>query len=266
MNGMYKLITLAMCVVAAACATVSKVPVGQANQRLNDRYADLVAARLASNPQAVEAARTSLRSLAEEASAAAGSNTDVLNRLALLRIATVAAWQGGASELVTYATSGQALCNKDGNAIRAPRDCGMLETVPIFAAVDETNESVSAAQRMPRATPAERSAVSAVANDLFDQYSSELELIFSVRPAIADSNADPALLTAIDGNTDRLLCHIVEIKAFGLIATVSDAPAALDAARCRIGDLKHQAGSAGLTMNELGCLETGVPAAECRAD
>lgn len=232
--------------------------VGAANRSLTELVNTLGQAKAANDEPRIVDTVGELRVLGEQTERAAQSGSDPLNRIALYRIATTAAWQAKDERVTRYANPGAELC--EDHSPRAPRDCAMLTIVPVLAAAAQTTDRLNVVQRMPRATDEERARVLAEAQSVLGEFSDELTLAFQARPQIVASNADPGVVDAIDTNLERLLCETMEIKTFGVFTTVSDSRSE---PLCRIGQLKAQAKAAGLTVNEVRCLDRGASVDDC---
>ncbi|UCG13236.1 MAG: hypothetical protein JSU72_01725 [Deltaproteobacteria bacterium] len=222
-----------------------------ANEQLTSYYYAKQQATQNSDYLMRESVKSSLGSLATDAAEQAEREKNVLNQIAFYRVASTAAWQAGNPNVVSHAEAGKKLCT-DRNFNRAPRDCGMLLVIPFFAGVDETTDRFNELQAEVTAAPADERASHAQATEkVFADYRAGLTSILTQRLKLANSAAHPDLLEAVDQNTGKLLCTLIEIDAVGLIATARG-----DVARavCEVHKLKVSAFDAGLNQSSADCL------------
>jgi len=222
-----------------------------ANEQLTSYYYAKEQATKNSDILMLESVKSSLGSLATDAAEQAQKEKNVLNQIAFYRIASTAAWQAGNLKVVSYSDAGKKLCT-DENFDRAPRDCGMLIVIPFFAGVDETTERFNKLQAEVTKAPADQRASYAQATEkVFADYRAGLKSILKQRPRLANSAAPPDLLKAVDQNSGKLLCELIEESAVGLIATAKgDVPKAV----CEVYKLKVSAFGAGLKKSSAHCL------------
>lgn len=221
-----------------------------ANQQLTSYYYALQTARANNDGEIIGSLAASLETLAKDAAATAEKEGDALNQIAFYRVAATAAWQAADPNVVRYATSGSAICNKGENFASIPRDCGMLLAIPVFAAADDTGQRFNDLQ-VEVTSAAARMGFQCAAEKLFAEYSDSTAAILAKRVTIAKSAADPSFIAAIDRNSEKLLCTVMENQAFGLVMMVGGDR---DAALCEIAELKRKAFAAGLSANSMVCL------------
>lgn len=222
-----------------------------ANQQLTSYYYAKQQAFQDDDWRMLENVRSSLKTLASDAAQQAQKEKNVLNQIAFYRIATTAAWQAEDLSVVSYADDGSKLC-AGGNFDRAPRDCGMLLVIPVFAGVDETTDRFN--QLQDKVLAARSDELASYATDtqkVFNAYKDGLVKILELRPKLAGSMAHPDFIKAVDENSGMLLCTHIETQAFGLITTVNEK---LSQAKCEIYMLKKSAFKAGLKQSYAKCL------------
>jgi len=128
----------------------------------------------------------------------------------------------------------------------------MLIVFPIFAAVDETTMQFEILQDKISRTPADqRKSHAQAAEKIFLDYKSALISILDRRPKVANSNAHPDFLKALDRNTGNLLCKLIGFNAVGLITS---AKGDVNNALCEVYKLKGRAFNAGLNQPSVRCL------------
>ena len=242
---------LVLIVLVLSFAGCTAFQLRDANEQLTTYYYAKQQATQTYDWRMIENVSLSLRTLASDAAEQAQKEKDVLNKIAFYRIATTAAWQAGDLNVVTYAYDGSKLCN-DENFNRAPRDCGMLLVIPIFAGVDETTYKFNKLQAEVTEAPMDQRASYAQATEkVFADYRDGLVSILKVRSQIAHSAVHPDFMMAVDQNSGKLLCKLIAKDAFGLIATArGDVPKA----KCEIYKLKESAFDAGLNQSCANCL------------
>ena len=248
---------LAMIVLALSLVGCTAFQLRDANEQLTSYYYAKQQAIQNSDYLMLESVKSSLGSLATDAAEQAQKEKNVFNQIAFYRVASTAAWQAGNLDVVSYAETGKRLCT-DENFDRAPRDCGMLLVIPIFAGVDETTERFNMVQAEVTAAPAARRASYAEATEkVFADYRDAFRSILKQRTKLAGRAGHPDLLKGVDQNSGKLLCKLIEQSAVGLIATARG-----DAARakCEVYTLKVSAFDAGLNQSSADCL----PASKAR--
>jgi hypothetical protein len=222
-----------------------------ANQQLTTNYYAKQQATQKDDWRMLENVRSSLNTLAADAAEQAQKETNALNQIAFYRIAATAAWQAEELDVVTYADKGNSLCNAE-NFKRAPRDCGMLLVIPVFAGVDETTGRLNKLQAKVTKTQAgQRAQYAPEAQTVFNDYSDGLATILEHRPKLAGSAVHPDFIRAFDQNSGKLLCQLIEIQAIGLIVTTKGDKAA---AQCEVYKLKKRAFEVELKRSYADCL------------
>ncbi len=242
---------LALIVLVLSFAGCTAFQLRDANEQLTTYYYGKQKAIQTDDWRMMENLSLSLRTLASDAAEQAQKEKTVLNQIAFYRIATTAAWQAGDLNVVSYADDGTKLCN-DENFNRAPRDCGMLLVIPVFAGVDETTDRFNKLQaEVTKAAADQRASYAQDTQKVFADYRDSLVSILKLRPQIADSAAHSDFMMAVDQNSGKLLCKLIAKDAFGLIATArGDVPKA----KCEIYKLKESAFEAGLSQSYADCL------------
>lgn len=248
-NRIFQCVALIVLVLSFAGCTAFHLRDG--NEQLTSYYYAKKQANKDTDWRMLENIRSSLNTLAADAAKQAQREKSVLNQIAFYRIATTAAWQSGDINVVTYADDGSKLCT-DENFNLAPRDCGMLLVIPLFAAVDETTDRFNKLQAEVSKAPADqRASFTEDTQKIFDDYNVALATILKHRPKLADSAAHPDFLIAVDQNSGNLLCDLIEQSAVGLIATTrGDVPKA----KCEVYKLKKNAFDTGLNQSCAKCL------------
>lgn len=242
---------LALIVLVLNFAGCTAFQLRDANEQLTTHYYAKQQANQTDDWRMMENVSLSLRTLASDAAEQAQKEKNVLNQIAFYRIATTAAWQAGDPNVVSYAEDGSKLCD-DENFNRAPRDCGMLLVIPVFAGVDETTDRFNKLQAEVTEAPADQRASYAQATEkVFADYRAGLASILKQRTKLANSTAHPDLLKAVDQNSGKLLCRLIADKAVALILTARGDEAR---ARCEVYKLKESAFDAGLNQSSAGCL------------
>lgn len=110
---------------------VRVTPAGTLQQELEDDLGKLAADRSGVQPQ--------LAALAEKAQTAAQSEPNPQNKVALYRIAALAAWQAGPasrSDIAVIASEGAAACNALPAGQQRPTDCAIIALAKPFAVAD----------------------------------------------------------------------------------------------------------------------------------
>lgn len=238
-------------VLVLGLASCTSFQLRDANQQLTSYYYAKQQAVQDDDWRMLENVRSSLKTLASDAAQQARKEKNVLNQIAFYRIAATAAWQAGDLSVVSYADDGGKLCT-DGNFNRAPRDCGMLLVIPVFAGVDETTGRFNQLQDKVLAAPSDqRASYASDTQKVFDAYKDGLVTILEHRPKLAGSAAHPDFIKAVDENSGMLLCTHIVTNAFGLIAT---AKGNVSQAECEIYRLKKGAFKAGLKQSYANCL------------
>ena len=242
---------LTIVVLVLSVAGCSAFQLRDANQQLTSYYYAKRQAIQDADWRMLENVRSSLNTLAADAAKQAQKETKALNQIGFYRIAATAAWQSGELDVVTYADKGSDLCN-DGNFNRAPRDCGMLLVIPVFAGVDETTDRFNKLQdKVTKAQPDQRAQYAPAAQKVFDDYKDGLATILEHRPKLAGSAAHPDFMMAVDQNSGTLLCKLIEIQAIGLIVTAKGSKAE---AECEVYKLKNRAFEVELNRSYADCL------------
>jgi len=243
---------LTLLIAMAGLTACTAFQLRDANEQLTSYYYVKQQAEKNKDWRMLEATVASLSNLAADAAKQAQKEKDnALNQIAFYRIAATAAWQAGETNVLAYAGEGQKLCSDD-NFKLAPRDCSMLIVFPIFAAVDETTKQFEVLQDKIAGTPAnQRNSHAQAAEKIFSDYSTALVSILDRRPEIANSNAHPDFLKALDLNTGNLLCTLISFNAIGLIST---ARGDVKDAKCEAFRLKERAFDAGLNQACAACL------------
>lgn len=221
-KNLYRITFVFLAFTIAGCTAFA---LRDANDQLTTYYyAKVKAQQDAQTPQdnsfiLMESALASLKTLAENASAQAKQESNVLNKISFYRIATTAAWQAGDTNVVSYSNAGQALCN-DGNASKAPRDCGMLVVIPVLASVDEQTNVFNALQKKvtaPTWQPNETD--TKAAETIYDRYSTAFNKLMQQR-ALLNTGAPPEFLDGVDKNLGALLCTHIDDASRGLLGLV----------------------------------------------
>lgn len=231
-----------------ACAT-SSFELRDANEALNSYYAALQQSSDRGDWEMAEQSRFALDTLAQDAAAQGDKQGDARNRIAFYRVATTAAWQSGSNDVMTYAGKGQALCDADNNADRAPRDCAMLKVMPTFASVDQTTEKLDrlTAQLESISDAEGRRRLSPEAEQIFTDYRDSLARLLAARPGIATSPVHPDFVQALDDNLADLLCNKLENQGVGVVAMARGDVAQ---ATCAVWQQKKAALQSGLRAGE----------------
>jgi len=242
---------LLMLVVALSVVGCAAFQLRDANEQLTTYYYAKQQAIQNDDWRMMENVNLSLKTLASDATEQAQKEENVLNQIAFYRIATTAAWQAGDPDVVSYGEGGRKLCT-DENFKRAPRDCGMLLVIPVFAGVDETTDRFDELQDEVTAAPADqRASYAQAAEKVFADYRDGLASILKQRPRLANSAAHPGFMMAVDQNSGMLLCELIEINALGLIATTEGN---FGKAECEVYKLKKSAFGSGLNQSYADCL------------
>lgn len=248
-NLIFRRLVLVVLVLSLAGCTTFQLR--DADEQLTSYYYAKKQATQDADWRMLENVRSSLKTLASDAAEQAQKEKNVLNRIAFYRIATTAAWQAGDLDVVSYADDGSKLCTNE-NFNRAPRDCGMLLVIPVFAGVDETTDRVNKLQAELTGMPADqRTSHAQDAQKVFDDYKEGLAKILEHRPILVNSAAHPDFLMAVDQNSGKLLCKLIAQSAVGLIAT---ARGDVSKAKCEVYELKRSAFDAGLDPSYAECL------------
>lgn len=136
MRRAIRFLLFAFACATSACATTKLRPL---NEQLNTADADLIQARQAGRDTAP--AQQQLAQIARDAAAQASSATNPKDRVALYRVAAVAAWQAGpagSSLVIPVTDAGTAACEalpqKDE---AAPRDCSLIRLARPMAVQDD---------------------------------------------------------------------------------------------------------------------------------
>ena len=248
-NKVYRCLAIFFLVLSFAGCTSFEIR--DANQQLTSYYNAKQQAVQDEDWRMLENVRSSLKTLASDTAQQAQKEKNVLNQIAFYRIATTAAWQAGDLSVVSYADDGSKLCAGE-NFNRAPRDCGMLLVIPVFAGVDETTQRFN--QLQDKVLAAQSDQLASIAPDtqkVFNAYKDGLVKILEYRPKLADSAVHPDFMKAVDENSGMLLCTHIETSAFGLISTVNEK---VSQAECEIYRLKKSAFKAGLKKPYAKCL------------
>ena len=201
----------------------------------NDRLTNL------SNPPQLEA----LATLARDAEAAAQKDADPLNRVALYRVASVAAWQaGGAGEgLVLRVTdAGIATCEAlPGKDQSAPRDCSLIRLAAPLAVQDDLARDLVQLQgqlqqledshrrqcstltgaeqeRCRAARPKLPAADLAQVQNLFASFEMQFEKASTIRSGLANLDVDDVFRRKTD--RQRVIIYCNAVKAWSLSGDV----------------------------------------------
>ena len=124
------------------CAALQKsslTTVGTLQGKLDDDLAKLAANRGANRAADRAAVQAQLAQLAQEAQTAAQGESDPQNKVALYRIAALAAWQAGsaaADRVSLIATEGASACAALPAAQQRPTDCAIIRLAKPFAVAD----------------------------------------------------------------------------------------------------------------------------------
>jgi hypothetical protein len=230
-----------------ACATSSFV-LRDANDALNGYYTALQQSSKENDWGMAEQTRMALDTLATDTAAQAAKEKDPRNGIAFYRVATTAAWQSGSDDVIAYAGKGEALCDADGNANRAPRDCAMLKLIPTLASVDQTTRDLDrlTGQLASTTTAEQRRPFIPDAEKIFADYRNSLASLLAARTGIAASPVPPEFVQTLDDNLGNLLCNKLEIDGVGVVAQVRGNVAA---ARCGVWEQKKKALDNGLSAH-----------------
>ncbi|CAA0099055.1 Uncharacterised protein [Halioglobus japonicus] len=113
------------------------------NDALVEFYSTKVAAADTDDWSRYETATISLENLAREAEEDAEDEENEVNSISLYRISATAAWQSDRTEdVIRIAEKGAELCANGTNADLAPRDCAMLDIIPLLAAIDQNRRII----------------------------------------------------------------------------------------------------------------------------
>jgi len=168
----------------------------------------------------IENTVSSLNTLSKNAVAQAREETKVENKIAFYRIATTAAWQADNSNVVEYATAGQALC-RGKKTVKVPRDCGMLEVIPLLASVDEQTNVLNKLQAKTAAPGWKKNKVDMNdAEAIYESYRMAFKKLIKTRRSLQGTGAHSSFLKAVDENMGTLLCTNIDSSTRGLLSTV----------------------------------------------
>ena len=163
-----RLLAISISLLLSACTATQ---IHSYNDALVEFYSTKISARDAGDWNQYETATTGLENLAKEAEESAGEEAKAVNKISLYRIGATAAWQSDRKDdVIRIAGKGDDLCASDGNADLAPRDCAMLDVIPVLAAIDETTRSYELLNAEVVSTPKEQreTAHGAKTVELFD--------------------------------------------------------------------------------------------------
>jgi hypothetical protein len=129
---LYVIVSLLM---LSACATTQ---IHSYNSALVEFYETRSRAEADQQWTQYETATAGLENLATEAEQAADKESTALNKISLYRVAATAAWQSERdADVLRITDKGNKLCAENNNAESAPRDCAMLDVIPLLAALDD---------------------------------------------------------------------------------------------------------------------------------
>lgn len=216
------------------------------NSALVDLHAAKSRAEADNNSMQLETAKSGLANLADEAAANAAKQTEVANKISLYRIAGTAAWQSGEGGVQQLIAEGVKLCRVDANAAKAPRDCGMLIVVPVFAAVELTTSSYNATLTKVRATPAAQreSLYGKKTQAIFGDFYDATILLINNRALVDGFGASPGFYTVLDQNMKTLFNSTA--KAHELVRLTYNPGEVENETACRVETLQDAASAANI--------------------
>ena len=160
---------------------------------------------------ALELIKSSLTDIAKDASTAASKEDENANKASFYRVAVTAAWQAEITDITSISSDGENLCRQPDVAPQSPRDCAMILSFPIYAAVDDiTHEYNSTLARVNSTNDrAEREMkFGEKTKDIFNRYLTTANLLLGDYSTVSKLPTSPEFQTEYEDRNNHLFTFV----------------------------------------------------------
>jgi hypothetical protein len=203
-------------VIALAAALATPGCCGMKLRRLDGQLNDLYTLKVEALQRNQDAApaESQLAAVANDARAQAADCGDPKDRIALYRVAAVAAWQAGplgARLVAPISADGIAECDALPAKDQPARDCSLIRLAEPMAVQDQLARQLVTLQRQLPPVPGAKlpSADLAPVQQLFDGFENQFERVSKVRDGLANLDVPAAFKLQTERELARIYCNAV---------------------------------------------------------